>query len=91
MNESFYVFDGLTGTDSTEEAFIFQAYLQEFFGQDGFTPYQIQKSSSRYWEWNGMWVFDHFFLTFVEFPSLESVIKHALISDVAKYTFNILG
>ena len=83
MNESFYVFDGLTGTDSTEEAFIFQAQL-EFFGQAGFTSYQIQKSSSRYWEWNGMWVFDHFCLPVVEFPSLESVTKHSLISDFAK-------
>ena len=46
VNESFYVDDGLTGTDSIEEAIELQGHIQSLFSQAGFTLHKWNSSET---------------------------------------------
>ncbi len=116
VEESFYVDDALTGTDSIEEAIRLQMQLHDLLSCERFllrkgncsdptvldnilfelrdkheiqsTTYKKRKTKTLWFEWNTH--SDQFNLTIADLPSLNSVTKRALASDIAK-TFEDLG
>ena len=96
MNESFYVDDCLTGSDTPEGAIKLHHELMALFDKGGFllrkctlsisNPESYTKTLGI--EWNS--TSDRFRLTVAAVPQINGLTKRALVSDIAK-VFDVLG